>query len=93
MHTTGDPIVPYWHEPLYTTKTLLNNSALLHINIPVVRYGHCNFEVSEVMAGFALLDYMSAGDPAAFENAEQVMPTEKDKEAYRQLIESNRPEE
>ncbi len=55
LHTTGDPIVPYWHEPLYTVKSLANGSGLLHINIPIVRYGHCNFKSSEVLVGFALL--------------------------------------
>ena len=37
MHTTGDPVVPYWHEPLYTLKAL--PSGLLHTNLPVARYG------------------------------------------------------
>jgi pimeloyl-ACP methyl ester carboxylesterase len=55
MHTTGDPIVPYWHENLYWYKTLLNGSGLLHTNIPVFRYGHCNFKTSEALAGFILL--------------------------------------
>jgi pimeloyl-ACP methyl ester carboxylesterase len=55
LHTTGDPIVPYWHEPLYTVKSLANGSGLLHSNIPILRYGHCNFESSEVLVGFALL--------------------------------------
>ena len=55
LHTTGDPIVPYWHEPLYTIKALSKGSGLLHTNIPILRYGHCNFESSEVLVGFALL--------------------------------------
>jgi pimeloyl-ACP methyl ester carboxylesterase len=55
LHTTADPIVPYWHEPLYTIKALSNGSGLLHTNIPILRYGHCQFEPSEVLVGFALL--------------------------------------
>ena len=30
LHTTADPIVPYWHEPLYSLKALLGGSGLLH---------------------------------------------------------------
>ena len=59
MHTTADPIVPYWHEPLYTWKTLLNGSALEHANLPISTYGHCNFTQNQVLAGFALLVVMA----------------------------------
>jgi hypothetical protein len=55
MHTTLDHVVPYWHEPLYTLKTLLRGSFLYHTNLPVVRYGHGTFKLSEVLAGFAVL--------------------------------------
>jgi len=55
LHTTGDPIVPYWHEPLYRLKVLSKGSALMYSNIPILRYGHCNFEPEEVLVGFALL--------------------------------------
>jgi hypothetical protein len=55
MHTTLDHVVPYWHEPLYTLKTLLRGSFLYHTNLPVVRYGHGTFKLSEILAGFAVL--------------------------------------
>ncbi len=55
LHTTGDPIVPYWHEPLYRVKVWSSGSALMYSNIPIVRYGHCNFKAGEVLAGFALM--------------------------------------
>jgi len=55
LHTTKDPIVPYWHEPLYRLKVFTNGSNLLHSNFPVFRYGHCNFEVTEVQKAFTLL--------------------------------------
>ena len=55
LHTTKDPIVPYWHEPRYRLKTLLSGSGLLHLNLPVARYGHCEFKVPEVLAAFGLL--------------------------------------
>lgn len=55
IHTTKDEIVPYWHEPHYRWKLFTNGSGLLHANIPVCRYGHCNFRISEVLAAFAVL--------------------------------------
>lgn len=55
LHTTKDPIVPYWHEPLYRLKVFTNGSSLLHSNFPVFSYGHCNFTLDEVQKGFALL--------------------------------------
>jgi pimeloyl-ACP methyl ester carboxylesterase len=61
MHTTADPIVPYWHEPLYGWKVLLSGSLLLHTNVPIIRYGHCTFETNELLGGFALLILKVAG--------------------------------
>jgi len=58
MHTTGDNEVPYWHEPIYRTKTLFSGSTLKHLNIPILgRYGHCNFTIDEVLAGFSIMVY------------------------------------
>ena len=55
LHTTGDPIVPYWHEPLYSWKALLGGSGLQHVNLPVLRYGHCRFEAAEAIVSLGLL--------------------------------------
>jgi len=55
MHTTGDPIVPYWHESLYFKKVLSEGSFRKYINIPILRYGHCNFKVSEALFAFWLM--------------------------------------
>jgi len=55
LHTTGDPIVPYWHQPLYRIKTWTSGARLLNNNLPVLRYGHCAFEAREVLTGFGLL--------------------------------------
>lgn len=49
MHTTGDPIVPYWHEPIYRFKAFVSGSWIYHSNLPVLRYGHCNFNVVEAI--------------------------------------------
>jgi pimeloyl-ACP methyl ester carboxylesterase len=53
LHTTGDDVVPFWHELLYLGKAdLLNRGGF--IPIPVQRYGHCNFTTAEVAGAFAL---------------------------------------
>jgi len=61
MHTTGDPIVPYWHQTLYTTKVLANNLSSPYLPIEIVRYGHCSFTLPEVLNGFGSLVVLSTG--------------------------------
>jgi pimeloyl-ACP methyl ester carboxylesterase len=72
LHNTGDPIVPYWHEPLYRIKTLATGSALLYTNIPILRYGHCNITASEALVGFALMVFKGTGNPLL--GAEVLLP-------------------
>lgn len=55
IHTTLDPIVPYWHETLYRSKVELHGMTPRHDNIPVARYGHCSFEAGEVVNALNLL--------------------------------------
>ncbi len=62
LHTLGDPIVPYWHEPLYRQKIIANGDGPLHTNIPILRYGHCNFTASQVLLAFVVLVYQVTGD-------------------------------
>lgn len=61
LHTLGDPVVPYWHQPLYRQKVVASGSEALHTNIPVLRYGHCAFTGDEVLAAFAVLVYRVTG--------------------------------
>jgi hypothetical protein len=55
MHTVGDPIIPYWHETLYTLKTLSTSSAALRTNFPIQAYGHCNFNAKQALVAFLTL--------------------------------------
>ena len=56
MHTLLDQQVPYWHEPLYTKKNPASSSYhTQRRNLPVNRYGHCNFTVEEALFMFILL--------------------------------------
>jgi hypothetical protein len=55
LHTTGDPIIPYWNEPLYTLKTLNQHDFAERTNIPVSAYGHCNFTEGDALLAFGLM--------------------------------------
>jgi pimeloyl-ACP methyl ester carboxylesterase len=56
MHTLRDQQIPYIHEILYDWKTFFQGSLLTkHINIPVDRYGHCNFTLEEALLSFGLM--------------------------------------
>jgi pimeloyl-ACP methyl ester carboxylesterase len=62
IHTTGDHIVPEWHEALYRNKTSRSLSSWLrHSRITVSRYGHCTFTPGEVLGAFALLVLKATG--------------------------------
>ena len=61
IHTTGDPIVPIWHEPLYRSR-LDFIGKLFETRITVARYGHCNFTDAEVLGAFAVLVLQVTGN-------------------------------
>ena len=65
MHTTGDPIVPFGHDVVYTYKALASGSGARHDSLPVVRYGHCAFTALEVLVGFVDLIIKVQGVPMA----------------------------
>jgi pimeloyl-ACP methyl ester carboxylesterase len=55
LHTAFDPAVPFAHAVVYEqTATFMGTSANL-MTVPVLRYGHCNFELEELVAGFGTL--------------------------------------
>ncbi len=61
MHTTSDPLVPYWHTTLYAAKVAASRSGANYVNVPVLRYGHCNFNQTDVLIGFGLMVTRSGG--------------------------------
>ncbi len=62
MHTTGDPVVPFWHQEMYTTKVFGNNPLSPFVPIVVERYGHCNFTIPEIVNGFGTVVFLSSGE-------------------------------
>jgi pimeloyl-ACP methyl ester carboxylesterase len=61
LHTTRDPVTPYWHQPRYLWKVWRAGAARELISLPVFRYGHCEFTYAEVLAGFAVLVFRVTG--------------------------------
>jgi pimeloyl-ACP methyl ester carboxylesterase len=62
MHTLKDQQIPYIHEFFYNLKTFASGDWLVrHLNIPIPRFGHCNFKPAEAVAGFAVMLFY-AGD-------------------------------
>lgn len=61
MHTTGDPIVPFWHQTYYGEKVIANNPYSPYLPIEITRYGHCSFTLPEIVTGFGNLVFMSTG--------------------------------
>jgi pimeloyl-ACP methyl ester carboxylesterase len=60
LHTTGDEIIPFWHEVLYAGKALSKGNFNL-IPIPVERYGHCAFKAEEALQAFGALIFIVTG--------------------------------
>jgi pimeloyl-ACP methyl ester carboxylesterase len=71
LHTTGDPVVPYWHATRYRMKTIVADNIALHEHIRVDRYGHCSFAPLDVFAAFDTLVNM-AENPPPYQPATQV---------------------
>ena len=61
MHTTGDPIVPFWHQEKYGLKVNAYNPLSPYYAMIISRYGHCNFSLAEILMGFETLVGMSTG--------------------------------
>jgi pimeloyl-ACP methyl ester carboxylesterase len=55
LHTTADPIVPFEQQSLYAAKVTGAGATARLIQNAVERYGHCNFEASELLGAFGSL--------------------------------------
>jgi pimeloyl-ACP methyl ester carboxylesterase len=73
-HTTLDPIVPFWHFPLYQQKTVARGTSPLFTGIPVPRFGHCTFTLEEIALSFGQLVQQVKAQPSAQNQAGMVQP-------------------
>jgi len=62
IHTTEDPLVPYWHERLYRQKAEAADASALLSQLRVADYGHCAFSPAEVAAAFGRLALEVGGE-------------------------------
>ncbi len=84
IHTTGDTIVPYWHEDLYSAKVAASGSDSMETSIRIERYGHCEFQAAEAVAAFSILLQKTTGAPLA--NPEQILPDDASLASYQTLM-------
>ena len=87
FHTTGDPVIPYWHAELYRMKVLRSGSFRNYVGVPIFRYGHCEFKSSEVIAGFAILVLKVAAENLSV--AEGLLPDPVSQARFLQLSQEN----
>jgi hypothetical protein len=89
LHTLGDPIVPFWHELLYRIKTLKAGTAWRFIDIPVNRYGHCNFKVSEAIFGFVVMVFRGTFSLPMLAEVKAALPDAASQQEFQDLIDAN----
>jgi len=83
LHTTRDPVVPYWHMLLYQLKTLGSGSWYNHTNIAIDRYGHCYFTAAEVVFAFGMLVFQATGTWPQI--TDETLPTAELRDEYAAL--------
>jgi hypothetical protein len=54
VHTRFDPVIPFWQAQVYGLEALIG-SGLTLFSHPSDNYGHCGFDLEEVLASFAVL--------------------------------------
>lgn len=74
LHTMLDQQVPYWHMPEFHGKVIANDALALQRHFPVERYGHCYFEMGEVLNAFLNLVSMVLFPPAPVPSAHLYLP-------------------
>lgn len=63
LHTTGDFLVPYDTVALFRVKTMVADNVSMHKHFRVERYGHCSFEMLEILEAFSALVEMVNNPP------------------------------
>jgi pimeloyl-ACP methyl ester carboxylesterase len=80
LHTWMDQQVSYSQEILYTMKLRDAGTTAERVNIPALRYGHCNFMPWEALLSFAIMVARVQGMPPA--NAQALLPDASSRSAY-----------
>jgi pimeloyl-ACP methyl ester carboxylesterase len=62
IHTTRDPVVPFWHESLFAGKVAAAGRSDFLAQKTVDRWGHCTFTIQERLEAFdALMEWIAIG--------------------------------
>ncbi|MBA3469519.1 MAG: hypothetical protein H0T53_07730 [Herpetosiphonaceae bacterium] len=88
MHTSGDQLIPIWHQVLYTLKARISGQGLL-TPVPILRYGHCNFTATEMVGAFGLLVLQVTGSALADAPAIDTEQSARDFQVVRQQVEQS----
>ena len=63
LHTTGDPVVPYWHTTQYRAKIVAAGRSAFHEQIAYENYGHCQFTSAIILNAFSRLTALADNPP------------------------------
>jgi pimeloyl-ACP methyl ester carboxylesterase len=74
LHTTQDPQVPFQHELIYLGLALSKGKLGYLTQLPVARYGHCNFTPQEALGAFELLLLKTGLSAPALKPFQNVLP-------------------
>jgi pimeloyl-ACP methyl ester carboxylesterase len=86
LHTWMDQQVAYSQEILYSMKLRDTGTMAERVNIPALRYGHCNFMPWEALLSFAIMVARVQGTPPS--NAQALLPDAVSRAAYLQALAS-----
>lgn len=89
MHTTGDPVIPIEQSIIYTGKVAAQRSLSKLALIPINRYGHCNFEPSEIVFGFYVMVLRSTLKPFSQAQIQSALPEMQLQTEFKKLKEKN----
>lgn len=84
LHTTADPITPFWHEHLYRRKAFQVGGQPFLSNVTVDRYGHCNFSVVDLLVSFSVLVWEVNGEELV--GVDAVLPSGKTRAQFMKMV-------
>lgn len=85
LHTTGDPIVPYWHTMLYQKKVYNQGALSKLVTLPILRYGHCQFKPEEAVFAFEVMVIKAALQGFQTQEIEAALPEPASREGFNRL--------
>jgi hypothetical protein len=85
MHTLLDPVVPYWHEILYSQKVFSKGSWAQRINVPIPSYGHCAFTPPQVLAAFGIMVLKATSQGLTPMGVQAALPDPQAQQEYQAL--------